>query len=364
MVRHRRLAGRLLEQVVVPARPRAAAAREQGSIGVQDRLVGLVGDRAQQLVLAGRRVGEQLQRLVGVGGEDDLVEALGVVAARRDRDVVGVPGDLVDRSREAETVTPRRGQRLDVAVRAAGDRPPLRAVAEAEHPVVGEELDQEARGEAPHLARVGRPHRRGLGHDQAVDERARVPPLLQEVPERGAVAVGRQQRPRLSLEAQQVGDHAVEPRRREVRALGEQPVRRGARVLEVPAFVGDREAHVRGLAVDPEAVEQPLEARVVAVVEDDEAGVDPVRLVRRVDPHRVRVPARVGVGLEDGHLVLGREQVRGDQPGHAGADDGDPHDCGASTRRRMGNESAARAVLDHSAARVLGRALRPPGLSS
>ena len=34
-----------------------------------------------------------------------------------------------------------------------------------------------------------------------------------------------------------------------------------------------------GWCVDAEAVEQALEARVVAVVEDDEAGVDPVRRV-------------------------------------------------------------------------------------
>ena len=38
-------------------------------------------------------VGEHRQRLVGVGGEHDLVEALGRRAARRDRHVVGVAMD-------------------------------------------------------------------------------------------------------------------------------------------------------------------------------------------------------------------------------------------------------------------------------
>ena len=78
-----------------------------------------------------------------------------------------------------------------------------------------------------------------------------------------------------------------------------------------------------GCDAHAEAVEQPLEARVVAVVEDDEAGVDPVRLVRRVDPHRVRVPARVRRRLEHDDVVLGGEQVGGDEPGDSGADDGD-----------------------------------------
>ena len=93
-----------------------------------------------------------------------------------------------------------------------------------------------------------------------------------------------------------------------------------------PCRVGDGEAHVRGLRRDAEAVEQPLEARVVAVVEDDEAGVDPVRLVRRVDPHRVRVAARVVAGLEHDDVVLGREQVGGDESGDSRADDGDLHE--------------------------------------
>ena len=102
-----------------------------------------------------------------------------------------------------------------------------------------------------------------------------------------------------------------------------------------------------GCAGDAEPIQQPLEARVVAVVEDDEAGVDPVRLVRRVDPHRVGVAARVGLGLEDLDLVLGREQMRGHEAGDAGADDGDPHD-------RVGSippESAAAAFSDQSGVR-------------
>ena len=53
-----------------------APARQQPRVGVQNRLVGLVGDRAEQLVLALAGVAQQRERLVGVGGDHDLVEAL------------------------------------------------------------------------------------------------------------------------------------------------------------------------------------------------------------------------------------------------------------------------------------------------
>jgi predicted NAD/FAD-binding protein len=140
---------------------------------------------------------------------------------------------------------------VDVGARAAHDRPPLGPRVEAEHAVVGEELDQEARRERPHLVRVGAPHRRRLRHDQALDERPREAMLLEPVAERRSDAGRHQQLLGAAVEAQQVRDHAVEPRRREVRAVGEQAVGRGAVVLEV-APVGDAEAHVRRLRRDPQ----------------------------------------------------------------------------------------------------------------
>ena len=97
VVGHGRLAGRLVEQVIVPARPRAAPAREHPRVGVQHRLVGLVGDRAEQLVLAVRGVGQQRQRLVGVRRHHDVVEALGRPPARRHLHVVVVARDRLDR---------------------------------------------------------------------------------------------------------------------------------------------------------------------------------------------------------------------------------------------------------------------------
>ena len=69
-------------QVVVPARPGAAPLRHQARVGVQNGLVPLVGNRAENLRLGGARVGEQSQRDVGVDRDHDLVEALARVVER------------------------------------------------------------------------------------------------------------------------------------------------------------------------------------------------------------------------------------------------------------------------------------------
>jgi hypothetical protein len=90
----------------------------------------------------------------------------------------------------------------------------------------------------------------------------------------------------------------------------------GAGELEPAAAVGDREAHVRGPGGDAEFTEQRFEVRVVAVVEDDEAGVD-----RNLSGGaRLGYPDRVGVAadprrrLVDGDLVLAVQVVGGDEP--------------------------------------------------
>jgi len=191
--------------------------------------------------------------------------------------------------------------------------------------VVVEELDQEARRERPHLVRVRRPDGGGLGHDHALDERVGDAERRQPLAQRGLLR-GAEQLAGAALEARHVGDHALEGPREQVGALREEPVRRRARVLEVA--VGDPEGHVGGLRRHAELGQQRLEARVVAVVEDDEARVDTERAGVRLDRHRVRVTAGIGAALEDGDVVLGVQQVGGHEAAHAAADDGDPHGLG------------------------------------
>ena len=73
-------ARRPVGEVEVPARPGGAPPRQQRGVGVEDGLVALVGDRAEDLALGLAGVGEHRQRLVGVGGDHDLVELLALAA--------------------------------------------------------------------------------------------------------------------------------------------------------------------------------------------------------------------------------------------------------------------------------------------
>ncbi len=115
-----------------------------------------------------------------------------------------------------------------------------------------------------------------------------------------------------------------------LRALGVEGVEVGAPVLHAGELAAHREAHLAGLAGHVEALEQLDEVRVVAVVEDDEAGVDGVVLqgavgTGQLDVDGVGVAADPGAGLEDGHVVVRVEQVGADEPRDPGSDDGDPH---------------------------------------
>ena len=155
-----------------------------------------------------------------------------------------------------------------------------------------EELREQAGGEAPQLPGVGRPDSGGLRDDQAFDELGRVATLVQEVEQRRAGAVQADQGRRLAIEAQQVAHHAVEGRAHQARAARVEAIGRRAAVLEAALAVADREAHDRRLGDDAESFEQALEAGVVAVVVDDEAGVHVINSVLVLDGDGARVPAR------------------------------------------------------------------------
>ena len=94
-----------------------------------------------------------------------------------------------------------------------------------------------------------------------------------------------------------------------------------------------------GWEATPSSVQQPLEIRVVAVVEDDEARVHVPRAALGVDPDRVGVAARIVGGLEQRRLVSGVVELGGgDEAGDAAADDRDSH-RGAPVRARRAAEA-------------------------
>ena len=197
-------------------------------------------------------------------------------AARRgdDLDVAVVARDRATGRAQADAVAKRRRQRLDVARRAAGDRRPARPVAKAEHAVVGEELGDEARREASPSG-AGRPTTRPTAAARSAARRTRA---------RSGGARGSRASTRRSPRASSRRRSARLKRSRStimrwkrgltrLPRLAEQPARRAADTRS-PLLALDREAHVRRLARDAEAVEQPREVRVVAVVHHDEARVD------------------------------------------------------------------------------------------
>ena len=266
------------------------------------------------LLFGGERISKADLRTDAYGTTDEAVSALGLaraaIGSQTDRTEV-LLADLILRLQrelfvvgaELATHTDRRERLTDGVSRVTAE---MVTALEGEIDSLEELVEQPKEFVVPGESATGA----GLDLARTTVRRA----------ERRAVALAGQERTSLALEAQEVGHHAVEPRRREVRALGEQPVRRGARVLEVAGFVGDREAHVRRLPAHADAVEEALEARVVAVVEDDEAGVDPVGRVGGVDPDGVDVAAGPRGGLEHADLVTLVQEVGGDEPGLAFAE--------------------------------------------
>jgi len=68
------------------------------------------------------------------------------------------------------------------------------------------------------------------------------------------------------------------------------------------------------------------EVWIRAVVKDHESRVGGIPVAERLERDRVRVPARILVGLEYVDFVLVGEEAGGEQAADAGADDPDSHD--------------------------------------
>ena len=154
------------------------------------------------------------------------------------------------------------------------------------------------------------------------------------------------------VESLDLGQHRQIPRPGQGRPGREQPAEAaGARVLEAAAVVAHRHRHVGVLGGDAEIVEQPAQRGVGAVVVNQERGVDADDVaVAAVEEVGMGVPADPAVGLEQGDLVAGRQQVGRRQPGDPAADDGDKAPAwliwfhtrySERPRVRMGNASTA-----------------------
>ncbi len=127
-----------------------------------------------------------------------------------------------------------RDQRLHVAVRATGDRAPGGPPPQLQHTVILEELREEAGGKAPHLTGVRGPDRRGLRHEQPLDEVLRVATVGEEAAEGRSVVAAADQLASLAVEANEVAQHPVKTGIEGVPGPGEEPARPPGRPLESP----------------------------------------------------------------------------------------------------------------------------------
>lgn len=77
---------------IVPAGPGPATARHQTSVGVQNRQVAAVAEGAQHFLFTRRGFRQHGKRLIRMGADDDMVEALDAALAVMDHDaLVGAP---------------------------------------------------------------------------------------------------------------------------------------------------------------------------------------------------------------------------------------------------------------------------------
>jgi hypothetical protein len=140
---------------------------------MEDDTIVLIAQARQDVPFLGGGLGEKAQRLVGVAGEDDLVEAFGFGLAGMHHRPEGVAADRADRSAGAKVAARGREARLkpaDIFHAAAIDRPPLVLSPGRKERVVAEEVHQRAGRKLADPVGRRRPDRAADRHEVVVPE--------------------------------------------------------------------------------------------------------------------------------------------------------------------------------------------------
>lgn len=203
-------------------------------------------------------------------------------------------------------------------------------------PMVVEEVHDESRRELPEPFRRRRPDGGAHRNKIALDELPAVPVAVQVLAQLQIVVLAPQQFERLAVKPKHIQKHAVERRPHQITTLGEKPVERTALVFQPGPVATHAEAHVAVARPDPKDLQHLDKVRIRAIVKDHEARVGGIRVAERLERDRVRVPARIPVGLEYVDFVLVGKESGGEEAADAGADDRDSHDVflGKSTQHR------------------------------
>jgi hypothetical protein len=189
------------------------------------------------------------------------------------------------------------------------------------------EADQRADREVHHLCDRTGPDAGHHGQQIPVAKRRAETILGQEVPDRlfkrCLLATLRQLRAQ-AVEAQQIGQHAIEVGPQQIAPLHEHAVQIAAAPLELVLSALHRERHIAGRHLDAELFEQRDQQRIAAFVEDQKAGVDAVAPALQLDVNRVGMSAEISAGLEKRDPRPCAECPGGRQAGDARTDDGHP----------------------------------------
>ncbi len=172
--------------------------------------------------------------------------------------------------------------------------------------------------------------------DLVLDELPAVPVAVQVLAQLQIVVLAPQQFERLAVEANYFKEHAVEGRAHQIAALGEKPVQGAALVLQSCLVAAHAEAHLAVVRPDAKDLQHLNEVWIRTIVEDHESRVGGIPVAERLERDRVRVPARILVGLEYVDFVLVGKKARRKQAADAGADNRDLHDVllGKPTQHR------------------------------
>ena len=127
---------------IVPARPDLPSLRHQTGIAMQPHGVRGIVEAAEQIALARRSVVQQRQRLVGMAGEHDLVEAIPLTRGVAYVHALGIAANGTGRRGESRLATQGRHYALDIGTAAAAHGAPAKLRSHRQQAVVVQEAGE------------------------------------------------------------------------------------------------------------------------------------------------------------------------------------------------------------------------------
>ena len=284
---------------------------------MEDGLVGLRSQCAQDARFGAARILQDRERLAGMRGHQHRIEGLCRMPA------VARPGghpnlaagtvhagDRAVQAQCAATLVQALHNRVDVLSGAAGDGVPLRPVKDLQQSVVIAEARETHGRESQHRFNRAGPDRSGHRQQVIVAQGLPVAAVAQQITERHRtrLCVGRAREcGRFAVKAQHIAQHPPEPGSQQIAGLREQ----GAQIilaapLQIMRTDRHREAHVRERRFDLQVIEKCEQSGVGSVVEDEKPHIDRMGDAVQADIDAVGMTAGDCGGLEEHHVTSGR----------------------------------------------------------